>query len=96
MQSTAHTGGLARDALTVQVQTHEQGNITTMENSTPDAIFTVEQQQRLEQLMNRWRNAREAGQRLIPKVQTELEDLMAAEVRGASQRAACLDQELSQ
>lgn len=66
-----------------------------VENMTPDSFFSAEQQTRLEQLLNRWRNSREAGQRLHPEVQTELEDLMAAELRGTSQRAATLEQELS-
>lgn len=61
----------------------------------PDHFFTTEQQQRLQQLMARWRAARDAGSALPPEEQAELQALVEAEVRAATERAAALLRELA-
>ena len=48
----------------------------------------AQQQQRLSELMARWRAARDAGSALPPAQQAELDALVAAEVRASGQRAA--------
>ncbi len=60
----------------------------------PDAFFSVEQQQRLAKLMNRWRTARDTGIALPPEEQAELDALVEAELRAATQRTAALARHL--
>jgi hypothetical protein len=55
-----------------------------------DAWFTAEQQQRLQELMDRWRTARDSGIRLAPEEQAELDALVEAELRAATARSADL------
>jgi hypothetical protein len=54
----------------------------------PDRFFTEVQIGRLEELMGRWRQARDAGRALPPAEQAELEALVDAEVCAAGERAA--------
>jgi hypothetical protein len=55
-----------------------------------DEFFSTEQQRRLQELMSRWRAAREANEELSPAQQAELEALVDAELAGATLRAAAL------
>jgi hypothetical protein len=59
----------------------------------PDPFFTEPQQRRLEELMARWREAREAGLRLTPEDQAELEGLVDAELGAAAERAAAISRD---
>ena len=61
----------------------------------PDWFFSAEQQQRLSNLMNLWRTARDEGQTLPPEQQTELDSLVDAELKAATARTAALVQQLS-
>lgn len=54
----------------------------------PDRFFTAAQQQRLDELMARWRTLRDQGTPLPTDEQAELEALVAAELRASSARAA--------
>ena len=56
-------------------------------NLRPDAFFTTEQQQKLELLMLRWRETRDAGSTLSSEEQKELEALIDAELQGTERRA---------
>ena len=58
--------------------------------SRSDRFFTEEQQRRLGELMAKWRAARDAGLRLSPEDQAELEGLVDDELRGAAGRAAAI------
>lgn len=58
----------------------------------PDSFFSAEQQERLSELMNLWRLARDQGQRLPPEQQAELDKLVEAELRAATVRTAALIQ----
>jgi hypothetical protein len=60
----------------------------------PDPFFSEEQQRRLEELMTRWRAAREAGLRLAPEDEAELKGLVDAELRGAAERAAAISRDV--
>ena len=60
-----------------------------------DAFFTAEQQERLQQLMSRWREARDSGNALPPEEQAELDGLVEAELRASAARAAALRRELA-
>ncbi len=61
----------------------------------PDQFFTVEQQQRLSELMQHWRDARDKGTALPPDEQAELESLIEAEIEAAKLRAEVTLSELS-
>jgi len=61
----------------------------------PDRFFTAEQRPRLEQLIARWRSARDASQSRSDDEQSELEHLIDAEVRAATERAEALIHELA-
>jgi len=52
-----------------------------------DYYFSEAQQQRMADLMARWRAARDAGGRLSAEEQAELESLVIAESRASGQRA---------
>jgi hypothetical protein len=58
----------------------------------PDPFFTEQQRRRLEELMAKWRQARDASVGLSPEDQAELESLVDAELRAATGRAAAISQ----
>ena len=58
--------------------------------AAPDCFFTVQQQQRLQQLMPRWPAAYNSGTALSGDDQAEPDALVEAEVRAATERAAAL------
>jgi hypothetical protein len=94
-QSVGRTVGEALDALTTQLPEEETGTLIIVQNLRPDRFFTAQQQQRLGELMARWRAARDSGTALPPDEQAELESLADAEVHAATQRAAALLHELA-
>jgi hypothetical protein len=55
---------------------------------TTDEHFTAEQQARLANLMALWRTARDAGERLPPDDQAELDALITVELRAVIARSA--------
>ncbi len=90
LQSVGKTPGEALDALTSQLSEEEASTLVVVQSLRPDQYFTAQQQQRLAELMQRWRAARDAGTALPPKEQAELDALVEAELRGAAARAAAL------
>lgn len=96
-QAVADTAGAALDALTAQLPLEETGTLVVVQNHRPDQYFTAKQQQRLQELMRRWRGARDAGGNPLSKSeQTELEALVNAEVEASGQRAAAALADLGQ
>jgi hypothetical protein len=89
-QSVGRTAGEALDALTAQLGEQENGTLVVVQNQKPDRFFSAEQQQRLVDLMARWREARDSGSLLSPMDQVELEALVGAELEAATRRAAAL------
>jgi hypothetical protein len=87
-QSTGATPGEALDALAAQLEEAARDTLVIIHNLTPDVWFTAAQQQRLAELMSRWRSARDAGESLPPPEQDELQALIDAEVKAAGERAA--------
>jgi hypothetical protein len=85
-ESFGKTAGEALDALTAKLNGEAAGIPLLVRQLEPDRFFTLEQQQRLNDLMARWRAARDAGHTLPANEQTELESLVEAEVRGAGLR----------
>jgi len=87
-QAVAKTVGAALDALTAQLTPEESGTLVVVQNHRPDQFFTTQQQKRLEELMSRWRAARDTGKSLSPSEQSELNALVDAEVQASGERAA--------
>lgn len=93
-QSSGATAGAALDALTAQLSTDETSTLVIVQSLRPDQFFTAAQQQRLDQLMARWRTVRDQGRLLPAHEQAELEALIEAELHAATQRAAALADEV--
>jgi hypothetical protein len=75
-------------ALTAQLEGSEFGSLLIIQSFRPDWFFSAEQQQRLSELMNLWRTARDRGQTLPPEQQAELDSLVKAELKAATARTA--------
>ena len=95
IQSVGKTAGEALDGLTAQLGEEESGTLIIVQNLRPDRFFSAQQQQRLEELMTRWRAARAAQRSLSSAEQSELESLVDAELKAATERAKTLIHELS-
>jgi hypothetical protein len=89
-QSVGRTMGEAVDALAAQLSEARDGALIVVQRVGPDEFFTAAQQQRLHELIVRWRAARDAQTTLSSEEQAELDALVEAEVRAATQRAAAL------
>lgn len=88
--SVGPTAGQALDALNAQLDDEEKKTLVVVQSFQPDLLFTAEQQRQLGELMQRWRENRDAGAALSSEDQSELEHLIEAEVRAAADRAATL------
>jgi len=60
--------------------------MSDQELSRPDKFVTAEQIARLRELMDKWRAARDSGQRLPQDEQSELEAIIQAELQGTIER----------
>src|SRR5438132_7238165 len=89
-QSVGRTAGEALDALTPQLDESQAGTLVVVQQLRPDHYFSAEQQKKLEALMARWRQRRDANISLPPAEQAELDALVEAELRAAADRAAAL------
>lgn len=88
--SVGKTAGQALDALTAQLDETEFTALLIFQSFRPDPFFSAEQQERLLELMNLWRAARDQEQELPPPQQAELDQLVEAELRAAAARTAAL------
>lgn len=75
--------GEALDALTAQLDDSEAGILILIQKRAPDRFFTAAQHERMEEL-------RERRNTLTPEEQTELEDLVNAELDATVKRADAL------
>ena len=91
-QSVGKTAGQALDALTAQLGETEFSALLVFQSFRPDPFFSVEQQERMSDLMSLWRAARDQSQELLPEQQAELNKLVEAELRAATARTAALMQ----
>lgn len=91
--SVGKTAGQALDALTAQLGEMEFSTLLVIQNFRPDSFFSAEQQERLSELMNLWRLAREQGLELPPEQQAELNCLVEIELRAATARTGALMQQ---
>ncbi|MCB0096530.1 MAG: hypothetical protein KDE46_12450 [Caldilineaceae bacterium] len=95
-QSIGATAGEALDALTPQLEVEQSNTLVLLQNLRPDAYFTSEQMKKLSTLMQQWRKARDESQLVSQKVQSELEEMIEAELLASAARAAALANELGQ
>jgi hypothetical protein len=93
-QATGKTAGEALDALTSQLSDSESNTLVVVQQRRPDRFFTKLQQERLQDLMTRWKLARDAGNALSDKEQAELEALVNEELHAAANRAEAVAQEM--
>jgi hypothetical protein len=93
-QAMGRTAGGAIDALTAQLPTEAADTLIIVRGLHPDRYFTESQRQRLSQLVASWRAARDLGGSLTAAEQSELENLIDAEIRAAGERAKALRLEL--
>ena len=93
-QAQGRTPGEALDALAVQLPDNEVNTLVIVRSMSPDRFFNAEQRQRLEQLVGMSREAQAANTSLDADAQTELEQLIDAEVQATTARAAALLEQL--
>lgn len=80
-ESVGRTAGEALDALTAQLDDEENGTLLVIQNRRSDKFFGASQQKRLIELMQKREN-----QILSAREETELENLVEAELDGVSRR----------
>jgi hypothetical protein len=89
-QSIGKTAGQALDALTAELGENEFSALLLLQNFGGDQFFNIEQLSRLSELMNMWRIARDEGLELSQEMQAELDNLVEAELKAATNRTASL------
>jgi hypothetical protein len=94
VRSIGPTAGQALDALTAQLGETASGTLVVVQYMRPDQFFTAAQRQRLEDLMARWRAARDGRAPMRSDDSRELETLVEDELKAAGERAAALAREL--
>lgn len=86
-QSVGKTAGEALDALTADLA-DDFPVMLLIQSVGPDRFFGIAQQQRLAELMELWRSANNQGLTLAHDLQSELDNLVAAELKAATARSA--------
>jgi hypothetical protein len=94
-QARGRTAGEALDALASQLSQDEADTLVIVRSMSPDRFFSAEQRRRLEELMALRREALARNSRLSTDKQTELEQLVDAEVQATTERAAALLRDLA-
>jgi hypothetical protein len=90
VHSEGGTVGEALDALTSKLGEPEGTTLVIVQRGRPDPYFSLAQQQRLEELMARWGQARDGKTQFTKVEQAELDALVDAELRAAKDRAAAM------
>jgi hypothetical protein len=95
-QSIGKTAGQALDALTLQLEDEESSSIMlVIQSFQPDHFFSTQQQQKLAELMSLWQTAQNQGQELSQSQQTELDNLVEAELKATTTRSAAFAQQIN-
>jgi len=84
--SVGQTAGAALDALSEQIGGTCSGAVVVLQNLRGGEFFTVAEQQRLEELLTKWRLARGSEHTLPNEEQAELESLVDRESEGSARR----------
>jgi hypothetical protein len=85
--STGSTVGEAIDRLTSEHGIPIETSLVVVQPQVADSFFPLEQQQRLMELMDRWRLARDSGSELSEPEQTERNALIQTELQATTMRA---------
>jgi len=93
-RSQGKTAGEALDALTLQLSDDKTGTLVIVQSRRPDCFFGAVRQQRMAELMEHWRLARDRGETLPAEEQSELEALVETELRASADRTDALANEL--
>lgn len=93
-EATGETLGRALDALSAAVGPPNGAAVIIVQPAGGDQYFSAAQQQRLNELMVRWRAARDSRASLPAGEQAELDALIAAELEAATTRSAALAADL--
>lgn len=93
-QSYGVTAGAAFDTIATKLGS-DSISALVVQQWRPDTYFTVDQQERLSELMMRWRDARDEHRTLAAEEQHELEELIEAELLASAARAQSLLDELA-
>jgi hypothetical protein len=88
------TAGEALDTLTSLLPDEQNATLVIVQCFRPDSFFSKAQQQRLGELMDQWRAARDSGNTLPPQEESELRALVDQELGAATHRAAGMIKEL--
>jgi hypothetical protein len=92
-QAVGATVGKALDALTEQMPLSES-MVVIVQKFQPDAFFEARDQQRLNELMQRWRAAQTTNAEFSAFEREELEKLVERELKASGHRAAALTENL--
>lgn len=93
-RSQGKTAGEALDALTLQLSDDKSSTLIIVQSQRPDCFFDAVQQQRLTELMEHWRFARDRGETLSTEEQSELDALVENELRATTNRTDALVKDL--
>jgi hypothetical protein len=93
--AAGRTAGEALDALASQLTQEEVETLVIVRSMSPDRFFSAEQRRRLEELMALRRQALALNSSLGADEQTELQQLVDAEVKATTTRAAALLDEMA-
>jgi len=85
--ASGETAGQALDAFTKQFPDVGADALLIVQRFRADHFFSEAQQQRMADLMTRWRAARDAGGNWTAEEQAELESLVEAESQASGKRA---------
>ena len=87
-QGAGRTPGEALDALATQLPAGDADTFIIVRGLVPDQYFSATQREQLQDLMFKWRSARDQGTVLSEDDQNELEKLIDLEVQAAACRAS--------
>jgi hypothetical protein len=95
-QAMGRTAGEALDALALQLPQEDAETLVIVRNMSADRFFNAEQRSRLEELTALRRKAIAGNSQLTELEEAELEQLVDAELRAATERATALFHDLTQ
>lgn len=93
-QTYGTTAGEALDALTHVLSDEQSDTLVIVQNRRPDRFFSPAQQDRLNDLMTRWRAHRDQGAILPSDQQKELDGLIESELSASAKRTSAMMAEL--
>jgi hypothetical protein len=94
VQASGRTAGEAVDALTARLPEGPDATLIIVRDLRPDHFLPAESRRRLDDLMARWRAARDSGSDLPDADRDELRRLVDAEVEASTARAEQIWHEL--